>query len=69
MVDCKILPGETHAVIGEALVAELVAGVAGVGDDLPQENFLMGVDGVDHQVQQPLGLRLKLFLCHENALP
>ena len=26
----------------------------------------MGINGVDHQVQQTLGLRLELFLCHEQ---
>ncbi|CAN3966665.1 hypothetical protein HEAFMP_HEAFMP_12550, partial [Dysosmobacter welbionis] len=33
------------------LVAQLVTGVAGIGDDLPEKDLLVGVDGVDHQVQ------------------
>ena len=37
---------------------------AGVGDDLPQEDLLVGVDGVDHQVHQTLGFRFELLLCH-----
>ena len=31
---------------------------------VPQENLLVGVDGVDHQVHQTLGFRFELLLCH-----
>ena len=62
--DLEVLPGQLHAVVRQGLVAQLVAGVAGVGDDLPEKDLLMGVNGVDHQVQQALGLRLELFLRH-----
>ena len=66
----EIPPVHAHGAVGEGLIAELVAGVAGVGDDLPEEDFLVGVDGVDHQIQEPLGFRLKLFFCHDLvALP
>ena len=64
-VDLEVFPGQLHAVVRQRLIAQLVAGVAGVGDDLPQEDLLVGVDGVDHQVQQPFGLRFELFLCHK----
>ena len=63
--DFQVLPLHAHAVVGEGLVGQLVLGVAGVGDELPEKNFLVGVDGVDHQVQQPLGFRLELLLCHD----
>ena len=65
-VNFEILPGQLHAVIRQGLVAQLVAGIAGVGENLPEKNLLMGINGVDHQVQQTLGLRLELFLCHEQ---
>ena len=58
---------QPHLIVGEGLVGQLVHRVAGVGDQLPQEDLLVGVDGVDHQIQQPLGLGLELFLCHDNA--
>ena len=53
---------QPHLIVGEGLVGQLVHRVAGVGDQLPQEDLLVGVDGVDHQIQQPLGLGLELFL-------
>ena len=34
---------------------------------LTQENFLVRVDGVDHQVEQALALGLELFLGHVYA--
>ena len=62
--DGKIIPVQAHLVIGQGGVGQLVDGVGSVGDDLPQENLLMGVDGVDHQIQKPLGLRFELLLFH-----
>ena len=50
----EVSPVQTHLIVGEGLVGQLVHRVAGVGDELPEENLLVGVDGVDHQVQQPL---------------
>ena len=44
----------------QALKVELVDGVARVGDKLAQEDFLIGVDGVDHEVEQFFALGLKL---------
>ena len=60
----QVLALYRHAVVGERLVRQLVLRVTGVGDQLPQKNLLVGVDGVDHQIQQPLGFRFKLLLCH-----
>ena len=65
--DLEVLAPQLDGVVGEGLVGQLVHRVAGVGDQLPQEDLLVGVDGVDHQIQQPLGLGLELFLCHDNA--
>ena len=63
-VDEEVLPLHPHILVGEGLIAQLVDGVAGVGDDLTEKDLLVGVNGVDHQVQQPLGLRLEFSLCH-----
>ena len=60
----KILAVKADAVVGQRFVAKLIACVAGVGDDLPKKNLVMGVDGVYHQIQQPLGFCLELFFCH-----
>ena len=68
-LDLEVLAAHAHGVIRQGLVAQLVTGVAGIGDDLPEKDLLVGVDGVDHQVQQPLGLRLELPFCHDIALP
>ena len=44
--------------------AQLVAGIRGVGNQLAQEDFLVAVQRVDHQVQQLLdfGLKAQRFL-------
>ena len=65
--DLKRAPVQRRAALGQGLVGQLVDGVAGVGDDLTEEDLLVGVDGVDHQIQQTLGLRLELLLCHVDA--
>ena len=62
--DSKIVPVQAHLLIGEGLIGQLVHGIGGIGDDLPEENLLVGIDGVDHQVQQTLGLCPKLLLFH-----
>ena len=51
---------ELDARILQALKIELVDGIARVGDKLAQEDFLIGVDGVDHEVEQFFALGLKL---------
>ena len=51
---------ELDARILQALKVELVDGIARVGDKLAQEDFLIGVDRVDHEVEQFFALGLKL---------
>ena len=51
---------ELDARILQALKVEFVDGIARVGDKLAQEDFLIGVDGVDHEVEQFFALGLKL---------
>ena len=63
-VNAVVGAGEPHALIRQGQVAELVDGVGRIGDDLPQEDLLVGVYGIDHQVKQTLGFRFELFLGH-----
>ena len=64
--DAEIALVHAHGGVGQALIIQLVDGVRGVGDQLPQENFLVGVDGVDHHVHQLFALCLKFFLGHST---
>ena len=61
--DLKIAAAQA-GVLGQAQISQLVNGVRGVGNDLAQEDLLMRIDRIDHQIQKSLGLRLKLFFCH-----
>ena len=63
-LDHVVIPLVGDILVRQRQVAQLVDGIGCVGDDLPEEDLLVGVDGVDHQVQQPFGFRFELFLCH-----
>ena len=52
--------------VGQALIIQLVDGVRSVGDQLPQEDLLVGVDGVDHHVHQLFAFGLKFFFRHNT---
>jgi len=65
--DRKIAAAEADFLVGQRLIGQLVDGVGGVGNDFTQENFLMRVNGVYHEIQQTLGFRLELFLCHSKC--
>ena len=45
--------------LGQRFEAQLVGGIRGVGDQFAQEDFLVGIQGVDHEVQQLLDLGLE----------
>jgi hypothetical protein len=45
--------------VGERLEPQLVGGIGGVGNQLAQENLLVAVQGVDHQVEQLLDFGLE----------
>ena len=45
--------------VGERLEAQLVARIRGVRDQLAKEDLLVPVEGMHHQVQELLDLRLK----------
>ena len=58
-----------QAGLSDGLVAQLVACVGSVGDELAQKHFLLGVDRVDHQMQKPRDLGLKdVFMCLRRLL-
>ena len=63
-VDAKIRPVQPDALVGQRQIAELVDRVGRVGEDLTQKDFVIGIDGIDHQVQKPFGFRLELSFCH-----
>ena len=66
--DVKVFPGHP-VVFGQRLIIHLVQRVAGVGDQLPQEDLVVGVNRVDHQIQKPFGFRFKFLFCHKSRLP
>ena len=57
----EVLTVHADRVVGQRAVAQLVYRVGRVGYYLTQEYLLVRVDGVDHQVEQPLALGLELF--------
>ena len=59
-VDGEVGLVDLHRRVREALEVELVDRVRRVGDELAQEDLAVGVDGVDHEVEQLLALCLEL---------
>ena len=61
--------------VGQRLEAQLVTGVGRIGDEFAQEDLLVAVQRVHHQLQQLLdfGLKAKSLACpdfvHDRALP
>ena len=47
-----IFPSKLQRIILQRPVIHLVHGITGVGNQFPQEDFLVGVDGVNHQLHQ-----------------
>ena len=64
--DAEIALVHAHGGVGQALIIQLINGVRSVGNQLPQEDFLIGIDGVDHHVHQLFALCLKFFLGHNT---
>ena len=62
--DLEIAPVQAHGIVRQGLIGQLVDGVGGVGDQLPEEDLPVGVNRIDHQVQQTLGLSFKLHFFH-----
>ena len=64
--DGKIAAVHADLVVRQRDVTELVDGVAGVGNDLAQEDLLVRVNRVDHQIEQTLRFCFKLFFSHKS---
>ena len=65
--DSKLGLVDTEVRVLDCLEAQLVEGIRGVGDELAQEDLLVGVDRVDHEVEQLLALCLELL--HRSCGP
>ena len=64
--DGEFIPVDAHLIVGQRRVGQLIDGVGGVGDDLPKENLLVGINGVNHQVKKTLRLCFELLLFHNQ---
>ena len=64
--DAEIALVHAHGRIGQAFIIKFVDGIRSVGDQLTQEDLLVGVDGVDHHVHQLFAFSLKFFLRHNT---
>ena len=60
-IDGKVVLRNGDRGISEALEVELVHRVGCVGNKLAQEDFLVRVDGVDHQIEELFALSLELL--------
>ena len=56
----KIVLVDLHAIVCKALEIELVDCIRRVGDELAQEDFLVGVNRVDHEIEELLALCFEL---------
>ena len=65
--DLQVALVDSQRGIAEGFVVELVDGIRCIGDQLPQEDFLVGIDGVDHHVEDAFGFRFELSFCHVTA--
>ena len=61
-LDVQIGGVDVQVLVPQRFQPQLVQRIGGVRDQLPQERVLVGVDRVDHQVQQLAGLGLELQL-------
>jgi hypothetical protein len=70
----RILKSESpsnRAGVVQGLEAQLVAGVGRVGNQLPEEDLAVGIQRVDHQLQQLLDLGLEaegFFGCGDGGV-
>ena len=60
-VNGQLVFTQAHIGIGQALEVELVHGIGRIGDELAQKDLAIGVDRVDHEVEQLLALCLELL--------
>jgi len=58
-----------QAALGERRVAQPVAGVGGVGDQLPEEDLLFRIERVGDDIEEPADLSLEIHLFFRHGLP
>ena len=63
----KVAAVQADLFIRQRQIRQLVNRVGGVGYDFTQENLLMGIDRIDHQIKQALRFRLELLFRHSNT--
>ena len=61
----QAVAGDTGLAFLHCIIVELIRCVGCVGDQLTQKDFLVRINGVDHQIEQALGFCLKLLGCHD----
>ena len=63
-LDGERIARDTRFAFLHRVIVEFIGGIRCIRDQLTQENLLVRINRVDHQVKQTLGLCLELFLCH-----
>ena len=66
-LDLPVAPLGVDRGVGQRQVAGLVDGVRGVGDQFAQEDLLVRVEGMDHQVEDLVDLGFELALAHRHV--
>ena len=66
--DLVVAAGKGNAVIGQRAEIQLINGIASIADKLPQENLLVGVNGIDHHIQQLFAFGFELLRSHGHRL-
>ena len=69
-VDEELRLGVELGLVRQGLIADLVESIGGVGDELTQEDLLVGVEGVDDEAHQlaDFSLECKCFLGHDAGV-
>ena len=57
-----------HIRVREALEAQLVDSIRCIRDELAEEDLLVRIDGIDHEIEKLLALSLELFHMHPLTL-
>ena len=65
--DLEVVTIESRSAVRQGFIVKLIDRVARVGDQLAQNNLLMGINRVDHEIKKSFRLRFKLFFCHANS--
>lgn len=59
-IDAEVLARLELAGVAQSLVADLVQGIGGIGNQFTEEDFLVGVDSVDDEGEELRDLSLEL---------